>query len=138
MKGTDELVVGRALSRDQRLALTLPALRAFFGIAKAWKLTTEEQLRILGLESRSTLARWRRGEIRILGHEKLERISYVLGIFRAINTLLPVPERANRWMRCPNGAAPFGGRSALERMLSGNVGDLYVVRSYLDNQVMGS
>ncbi len=29
---------------------------------------------------------------------------------------------------------PFGGASALERMLGGNVGDLYVVRQYLDAQ----
>ena len=136
MDRIDELVVGRALSRDQRLSLTLPALRAFFAIAQVWQLTTEEQLRILGLESRSTLARWRRGEIRILGPERLERISYVLGIFRAINVLLPVPERANRWMHCPN--ERFGGRSALQQMLSGNVGDLHVVRRYLDSHSAGS
>jgi hypothetical protein len=35
-------------------------------------------------------------------------------------------------LRRPNSAAPFGGRSALERMLSGNVADLYEVRRYLD------
>jgi hypothetical protein len=28
----------------------------------------------------------------------------------------------------------FGGRSALDRMLSGNVADLYIVRQYLDAQ----
>jgi hypothetical protein len=28
----------------------------------------------------------------------------------------------------------FGGRSALDRMLSGNVADLYQVRQYLDSQ----
>jgi hypothetical protein len=37
-------------------------------------------------------------------------------------------------VRQPNNAAPFGGRSALERMLSGQVADLYVVRQYLDAQ----
>jgi hypothetical protein len=35
-------------------------------------------------------------------------------------------------VRKPNTAPPFGGRSALERMLSGQVADLYVVRQYLD------
>jgi hypothetical protein len=39
---------------------------------------------------------------------------------------------ADAWVRQPNAAAPFGGRSALERMLSGRVADLYVVREYLD------
>jgi hypothetical protein len=37
-------------------------------------------------------------------------------------------------VRRPNAASPFGGRSALERMLSGNVADLYEVRRYLDAQ----
>jgi hypothetical protein len=32
----------------------------------------------------------------------------------------------------PNTAPLFGGQSALARMLSGNVADLYVVRQYLD------
>ena len=43
-------------------------------------------------------------------------------------------ERADAWLRKPNEAATFGGKSALERMLSGNVADLFVVRQYLDAQ----
>ena len=39
---------------------------------------------------------------------------------------------ADEWVRKPNTAPPFGGGSALERMLSGQVADLYVVRQYLD------
>jgi len=35
-------------------------------------------------------------------------------------------------VRKPNNEPLFGGRSALERMLSGQVADLYVVRQYLD------
>ena len=42
------------------------------------------------------------------------RISYVLGIYRALQILLPEPERADAWVRRPNDAVPFGGRSALE------------------------
>jgi hypothetical protein len=64
----------------------------------------------------------------------LERISYVLGIYKALQILLPDATRADAWVRQPNTATPFGGRSALERMLGGNVGDLYAVREYLDAQ----
>ena len=46
--------------------------------------------------------------------------------------LLPDPHAADQWVRKPNDAPQFGGRSALERMLSGQVADLYVVREYLD------
>ena len=64
----------------------------------------------------------------------LERISYVLGIYKALQILLPETERADAWVTTPNAAPLFGGDSALTRMLGGNVGDLYAVRQYLDAQ----
>jgi hypothetical protein len=45
-----------------------------------------------------------------------------------------LPKTADQWVRKPNAAALFGGRSAIERMTSGNVADLYVVRQYIDAQ----
>jgi hypothetical protein len=62
----------------------------------------------------------------------LERLSYILGIYKALQILLPDEAAADAWIRQPNDAAPFGGRTALERMLSGHVADLYEVRRYLD------
>ena len=38
------------------------------------------------------------------------------------------------WVKRPNSAAFFAGRSALEVMLSGNVADLFLVRQYLDSE----
>jgi hypothetical protein len=58
----------------------------------------------------------------------------LLGIYSALQVLLPKPEAADAWIKKPNTAPIFGGRSALERMLSGQVGDLYLVRQYLDAQ----
>ncbi|HET6587381.1 MAG TPA: antitoxin Xre/MbcA/ParS toxin-binding domain-containing protein, partial [Oleiagrimonas sp.] len=46
----------------------------------------------------------------------------------------PDENHADAWVRRANDALPFGGRSALERMLSGQVADLYEVRRYLDAQ----
>ncbi|MGZ5042379.1 MAG: MbcA/ParS/Xre antitoxin family protein, partial [Usitatibacter sp.] len=69
-----------------------------------------------------------------LSRDTLERISYVLGIYKALQMLLPSDEAADAWIRKPNAAPLFGGRSAIERMLSGNVADLYEVRRYLDGQ----
>lgn len=110
------------------------ALRTFFNLAKAWKLSEDEQMKLLGLGSRSTLHAWKSGRVTKISRDTLERISYLLGIFKAINILLPDPDRADAWMRAPNKAPLFGGRSALDRMTSGNVADLYVVRQYLDAQ----
>jgi hypothetical protein len=66
--------------------------------------------------------------------DTLERLSYLLGIYKALQILLPDPQAADEWVRKSNSAPPFGGDSALERMLSGQVADLYVVRQYLDAQ----
>jgi len=108
------------------------ALRAFTHIAEAWGLSVAEQLKLLGLASRSTFFKWRREHEPRLPQDTLERLSYVLGIYTALQILLPDPHAADQWVRKPNDAPLFGGRSALERMLSGQVADLYVVRQYLD------
>ncbi len=67
-----------------------------------------------------------------LPQDTLERLSYILGIYKALQILLPNPRAADEWVRKINQAPQFGGRSALERMLSGQVADLYIVRQYLD------
>ena len=107
-------------------------LRAFANIAERWGLTIADQLRLLGIASRSTYFKWRREHEPRLPQDTLERLSYLLGIYKALQILLPDAAAADAWVRQPNAAAPFGGRSALERMLSGQVADLYVVRQYLD------
>jgi hypothetical protein len=113
-------------------ALGGAGLRAFANIAEAWGLSVAEQLQLLGITSRSTFFKWRREREPRLPRDTLERLSYLLGIYKALQILLPDPKAADEWLRRPNEAAPFGGRSALDRMLSGQVADLYVVREYLD------
>ena len=109
-----------------------PGLRAFANIAEAWGLTVVEQLQLLGIASRSTFFKWRRETSPRLPRDTLERLSYLLGIYKSLQILLPDPKAADEWVRKPNDAPLFGGKSALERMLSGQVADLYVVREYLD------
>jgi hypothetical protein len=106
------------------------ALKAFFNLAAEWGLRREEQVLLLGDPSERTFYRWRAGKVAGLPKDTLERISVLLGIYKAINILLPVRERAAAWMRKPNKA--FGGASALDVMLQGRVDDLYHVRRYLD------
>ncbi len=109
-------------------------LRAFARIAELWHLSIAEQMTLLGLSSRSTYFKWRKEPNVRLPRDTLERISYILGIYKALQLLLPDTRAADEWIRRPNEASVFGGRSALDRMLSGNVADLYIVRQYLDAQ----
>ena len=107
------------------------ALRTFWALAQAWNLTITEQLTLLGV-ARTTLYQWKQGKVGPLDRHILERLSYLFGIYAALQILLPVPERANQWLRKPNTAPFLGGNSALQRMLGGQVSDLYVIRQYLD------
>ena len=108
-------------------------LRAFARIAQHWGLTVEEQRRLLGEPPRSTFFAWRRQPDKAsLPRDTLERLSNLLGIWQSLQILLPDPAAADAWVRQPNPAPLFAGRSALERMLAGNVSDLNLVRRYLD------
>ena len=109
-------------------------LRAFTRIAELWHLSIAEQLALLGIASRSTYFKWRKEAQPKLPRDTLERLSYLLGIYKALQLLLPDTRTADEWIRRSNDAPLFGGKSALERMLSGNVADLYIVRQYLDAQ----
>lgn len=113
------------------------ALRTFFNIATAWDLNETEAMTLLGFDerTRSTYFKWKREpEKARMTKEKLERLSYIFGIYKDLQILLPKEKSADGWIHRPNDATPFGGRPALERMMSGNVSDLYVVRKYLDAQ----
>ena len=106
------------------------AKRAFFRIMQAWDVGDAEARVLLGAPSRSTFYNYKRGEGGALPADTLERISYVLGIYKALKLLLPNPQQADAWMKRPNHA--FGGRSALDHALGGKVVDLAAVRVYLD------
>ena len=106
------------------------ALRAFFRLAELWGLSMEQARLLLGRPSRATMYNWKAGKARTVPHDTLRRISYLLGIYKALQILYQDPQLADSWVRRPNAA--FGGQSALERMLAGDVADLAAVRAHLD------
>ncbi len=106
--------------------VTKVALKVFFRICQAWQLNDEEEIGLLGSNSGVS----RNGENDALSLETLERISYVLGIYKALRTLFPEESQANAWPRKPN--QHFEGKSALEVMLDGR---LHEVRGYLDSLI---
>ncbi len=128
--------LGRAPHQEAPLdarRLSGPGIRAFFNIAQEWSLTVEEQMALLGLGSRSTLFAWKRAQDAKLDRDQLERVSHVLGIYKALRILFPSDASASTWVKKPNEAPMFEGRPALERMSQGILG-LFLVRAYLDAQ----
>lgn len=110
------------------------ALSGFFQICDLWKLSASEQMILLGGLPKSTYHAYRKLPEVSLGRDLLERISLVMGIFKALEILFQNQEQAHLWIHQPNSAPPFNGQSALERMKAGSLIDLAVVRQYLDSQ----
>lgn len=106
------------------------ALRAFFAMAQHWQLSTDEARTLLGMPARATFFEWKGGRIARVPHDVIRRISWLLGIWKALQILFPQPERADAWLRRPN--TLLGGQTALQRMLAGDVTDLAEVRNLLD------
>jgi hypothetical protein len=130
-----EAMMGRVAGRGSDPspdALSRVGLKAFFRIADLWDLSVPEQMTLLGLDGRSTYDRWRKEGSPRLTRDTLERISYVLGIYKALQTLLPDVRVADSWVRQANTHPLYQGRAPLDRMLFGNVADLFAVRRHLD------
>jgi hypothetical protein len=108
------------------------ALKAFFGIADKWHLNAEQERVLLGTKL-STLYRWKSNNDISLSVDTIERISYILGIYKALRILLPNEQTANAWLHKANEAPLFAGKSAMDKLLKGHVVDLADVRRYLDS-----
>lgn len=109
------------------------ALRTVLNIFKVWRVTSAEATALLGC-SPATYFRWQRSGS--LGREPdrntLERLSYLLGIWKALQILYTQQGAADTWVRRPNRDPLFAGRAPMQLMTGGLVADLYRVRSFLD------
>jgi uncharacterized protein (DUF2384 family) len=108
-------------------------VNTFAKIAEYWGLSIEEQLALLGHPARSTYFKWKK-EGGILPRDTQDRISYVMGIYKALHIIFSDEEIADSWLNKPNTASIFGGHSALAVMTSGAMVDLHKVRGFLDAQ----
>ena len=129
----------RALRQETRVhdpqRIASAALQGFFNLSERWGLTATQERTLLGSPPESTFFKWKsERSARRLGRDVLDRISYLLGIYKSLNILLPSPRSADEWVRKPNDAPLFRGQSALDRMLGGSVVDIADVRRYLDAQ----
>ena len=119
----------KALKIDEN-KLNHVALKAFFNITKKWGPNDIQKMILLGLTNKSTYYNYRRELKGRLPRDTLERISYILGIYKALHILLPYS--ADKWIKQKNPI--FNDKTPLEIMLQGNVADLFVIRRYLDTE----
>jgi len=118
-------------SHEERERLSRSSLHAFLNIMARWQIRDEDARRLLGGIAASTFYDYKRNPERVLDQDKLVRISYLIGIFKALN-ILHGENLADRWVRMPNQNRIFGGRTPLDYMIRGGAPALQVVRRLLD------
>ncbi len=104
--------------------------RAVVNLFRLWQLTEEQACTLLGGMSQRTYARWKGGEVGRLSRDLKARLSNLMGVHKALRITFRDPRRAYDWVHQPN--AVYGGRSALDVMLGGELTDIMRVRRYLD------
>jgi len=119
-------------AREERKRLSPSALKAFFNIVELWHVRDEEARRLLGGVSNGPYYNMKKNpEGRILDADKLLRISYLIGIFKALN-ILHREALADEWVRLPNTNRIFGGATPLAYMMKGGVPAMQTVRRLID------
>jgi hypothetical protein len=118
-------------SRETRDRLGPAALRGFFAIMDRWGVRDEDARQLLGGVSRATFYDIKRDQARACSVDELTRISYLVGIFKALNVLHAEP-LADRWMQLPNTNRMFGGSTPLAFVIRGGIPALDQLRRLLD------
>jgi len=118
-------------SKSERERLSVSALKAFFNLVDRWGIRDEEARSLLGGVSNGPYYTWKKHPERVLDADALTRISYLIGIFKALNILYG-EKLADEWVRLPNTNRIFGGRTPLDYMMRGGVPALQMVRRLLD------
>jgi len=118
-------------ARDERVRLSRSALRAFLNVMQRWSIRDADARALLGGIASSTFYDYKRQPDRVLDQDRLTRISYLIGIFKALH-ILHGEELADRWVALPNRNRIFAGRSPLAYMLQGGAPAMQTVRRLLD------
>jgi uncharacterized protein (DUF2384 family) len=114
------------LSDRQRFSPS--AIKGYFAILDKWRLDPDAGAALLGGIPRASFYKLKKTPTT---QDALTRISYVVGIYKALHILLP-EEYADAWMMRPNDNILFGGRTPLAYVIHGGFPALERVRSLLD------
>src|SRR5271156_4571836 len=119
------------LSRlETRERLSQSAIDGFFAIIDKWQVPIERAGELLGGMPRSTVYKLK-AAAGTLRQDELTRISFIVGIYKALHILLPDAE-ADRWMTQPNDNYLFAGQTPLDYVVRAGIPGLQQVRSMLD------
>lgn len=116
---------------DTRMRLSEGAAKAFFNIMEVWKVRDSDARILLGDMSNGSFYALKKDPTKPLDVEKLRRISYLVGIFKALN-ILHGEELADKWVRLNNSNRIFAGMTPLEYLMRGGLPAFETLRRLLD------
>jgi hypothetical protein len=118
-------------SKAARERLSRSAAQAFFNIMDRWSVRDEQARALLGGLSNGLFYKWKRDPPTLVDADVLTRISYLIGIFKALNILYG-ESLADEWVRLPNTNRLFGGLAPIAFMAQGGIPAMQTVRRLLD------
>ena len=118
-------------TREARERLSGPGLKAFFNIMERWKVRDEDARALLGGVTNGPFYEMKRDPDRVLDADRLTRVSYLIGIFKALQ-ILHGRALADEWVQLPNTNPIFGGQTPLAYMIRGGLPAMQTVRRLLD------
>ena len=118
-------------SKVERTRLSPSAIRAFFNIAARWDIRDEDAKALLGGISNGPYYEMKKDPDRVLDTDRLLRVSYLIGIFKALN-ILHSKKLADAWIGLPNSNRIFAGQTPLDYMIKGGLPAMQTVRRLLD------
>ena len=101
-----------------------------------WSVRDEDARSLLGGVSNGQYYDMKKKPQRTLDTDTLTRISYLVGIFKALNILYS-EKLADAWVTRPNTNRIFGGQTPLAYMIKGGLPAMQIVRRLLDARRSG-
>ncbi len=123
-------------ARGERERLSAPAIKAFFNIMTRWAVRDDDARALLGGISNGPFYEWKRDPDRLVDADRLTRISYLIGIYKALH-ILHGKNLADQWVRLPNTNPIFAGDTPLAYMTRGGLPAMHTVRRLLDARRAG-
>ena len=123
-------------SPEARARLSAPGLQAFFVIMARWNVRDQDARALLGGVTNGPFYEMKRAPDRVLDIDRLTRVSYLIGIFKALR-ILHGDALADRWVRLPNTHPIFDGDTPLAYMIRGGLPAMQTVRRLLDARRAG-
>jgi hypothetical protein len=117
--------------KEIRARLSRSALKAFFNIMQRWQVRDEDARALLGGVSNGPFYEMKKNPARVLDSDTLLRVSYLVGIFKALNILYS-EALADAWVQRANTGRIFNGAAPLAYMIKGGLPALQTVRRLLD------